>query len=269
VALGTRHGKQHQVGPVWADLLGVQVVVPPDLDTDQFGTFTGERPRSLTPLAAARAKARLAMDVTGLGLGLASEASYGPLPGSGWPGHEELLLFVDDTRGVEILQGRRSLSVPGLRQVIRDAAELRLSDFGWPEQAVIVRPATGTGAAISKGLTSHGRLSAAIAAATAADPAGQAIVEPDLRAHHNPSRRRVLTELSRQLAERLLTACPNCGCPGFGRTGTEAGLPCASCGAPTDQPRADLHSCARCDHRERRLRREQTSDPRWCPYCNP
>lgn len=209
------------------------------------------------------------MDVAGARFGLASEASYGPLPGSGWPGHEELLLFVDSVRDVEIVEVRRSGSVSGLRQVIRDAAELCLSNFGWPEQALIVRPASGTGTGTSKGITTSSQLATAIAAATARDPGGQAIVEPDLRAHHNPSRRRVLTELAHQLAERLRTACPNCDCPGFGRTGVEVGLPCASCATATDQPQADLYGCPRCDHRQRRPRAERAGDPRWCPSCNP
>lgn len=78
IAMGTRHQKEGQVAPAFAALLDARVIVPPSLDTDQFGTFTGERPRLLPAIDAARAKASLAMRVAGTAHGLASEATYGP-----------------------------------------------------------------------------------------------------------------------------------------------------------------------------------------------
>jgi hypothetical protein len=105
VVFGTRHGKHDQAAAAFNRHLGARVIAPPDLDTDQFGTFTGETPRHLSPVAAARAKAHLAAETTGRRQALASEASYGPLPGTGLPGHEELLLFADLDRGWEIIEG--------------------------------------------------------------------------------------------------------------------------------------------------------------------
>ena len=113
IVFGTLNGKERQVAPAFANVLGARLFAPPALDTDQFGTFTGNIPRTLTPLEAARAKTRLAITATGHPYGLASEASYGPMPGIGWPGHEEILLFLDDTRGLEIVQDHRSLAIPG------------------------------------------------------------------------------------------------------------------------------------------------------------
>lgn len=110
VAVGTKHGKARQLAPPFRDVLGAHLVTPPDLDTDQFGTFSGEVARRMTAVEAARGKATFAMRVTGLPYGLASEASYGPLPAIGLPGHEELLVFVDDTRGIEVVGGSRPAS---------------------------------------------------------------------------------------------------------------------------------------------------------------
>ncbi len=104
VALATRHGKQRQVGPVFGEVLGAGLVVPRDVDTDRFGTFSGEVPRAGPALATARAKARLGMRTAGLRLALASAASYQVLPGFGCCGHEELLLFLDDMRGLEVVE---------------------------------------------------------------------------------------------------------------------------------------------------------------------
>ena len=276
IVFGTLHGKERQVAPVFADILGAQVIAPPGLDTDQFGTFTGDIPRTLSPLDAARAKARLAITATGRPYALASEASYGPLPGIGWPGHHEVLLFLDDTRDLEIMQGHRSLAIPGpaLRATSHADIVEDLARAGWPGQAVIVRPAVpdagrATGADIVKGITDPDQLTQAITTAATRSTDGHALIEPDLRAHHNPTRREVLTQLGATLAARLATPCPACASPGYGRTGTRPGLPCADCGTPTDMACADLYSCAQCTYQHAQPRPETTTEPRWCPRCNP
>lgn len=64
--LATMHGKQAAIAPVLFDRLGLVVSTAPDLDTDQLGTFTGERPRAGTMRETAIAKAKLGMAATGL-----------------------------------------------------------------------------------------------------------------------------------------------------------------------------------------------------------
>lgn len=267
IAVGTKHGKQHQFQPAFQGVLGAALHTPPGLDTDRFGTFCGETTRNGSAIEAARAKARLAMTITGLPCGLASEASYGPLPG-GWFGHEELLLFCDDHLGIEVVEGHRSLSIPGIAQQVRDVDEVRpaLLD-GLPDQALIVRPHR-RGGPITKGVTDIAVLGAAISAVVAHSPDVLAQVEPDLRAHHNPSRRRVLVRLADKLAHRLATECPACAAPGFGRVDAERGLPCRNCAAPTPLIANEIHGCAACDiQRSRPV--QDLADPLHCPLCNP
>ena len=77
--LATRHGK----GPAFARALsplGMEVVLADAVDTDAFGTFSGERPRTLSALDTAQAKARAALGSGSWALGLASEGTYGPHP---------------------------------------------------------------------------------------------------------------------------------------------------------------------------------------------
>lgn len=270
VALGTRHGKEEQLGPPFAAVLGARLCTPPDLDTDRFGAFTGEVPRTTTPREAARGKARLAMRAAGLPRGLATEASYGPLAGVGLPGHEELVLFVDDALGVEVAEVHRSLGLPGGTLRVRGPGpdvDRYFASVGWPAQAVVVR--AGPGLPVAKGVTERGRLDEAIRAAARAAPDGHAVLEPDLRAHRCPGRRVVLAELAGRLARRLATCCPACGTPGWGRVGVEPGLPCRACGVPTANARADRYGCPRCPHRVLTVRPEASADPRWCPVCNP
>ena len=59
--LATMHRKEQAIAPVLEEALGLQVEVPPGLDTDRFGTFTREVPRPGTQLATARLKAQAAL----------------------------------------------------------------------------------------------------------------------------------------------------------------------------------------------------------------
>jgi hypothetical protein len=269
IAVGTRHGKQHQFAPAFRDVLRAELLTPPDLDTDRFGTFTGDVARRGGPVEAARGKARLAMDLTGLRFGLASEASYGPLAGSGFSGHEEILLFCDDDAGIEVLEGHRSPGVPGGSHEVTVGGDIppALLD-ALPDQALIVRGRSG-GQEITKGITDAAALRRAVEDAARRSPDGTAVVEPDLRAHHNPSRRVVLARLAERMARRLATRCPVCSAPGFGRVGTEPGLPCRLCDDPTPLPSNEIHACSGCAHQVRMPVADGAADPAHCPACNP
>jgi len=267
VAVGTKHGKQHQFRPAFGDVLGAALLAPDGIDTDRFGTFAGEIARTGPPLDAARAKARLAMTVTGLPYGLASEASYGPLPG-GWFGHEVLLLFCDERLGIEVLEGHRTLAIPGIGEQVRNVGDLGAGLLGGlPDQALIVRPCGGYAPTIT-GIPDIEALHSAVATAAAQSPDGLARVEPDLRAHHNPSRRLVLVRLAAALARRLASDCPACTAPGFGRVDARPGLPCRICATPTPLVGNEIHGCAACDHRVERPV-GGVADPADCPSCNP
>ena len=55
IAVGTRHGKETQFTRAFEAVLSAHLVTPPDLDTDRFGTFSGEIPRTATASDTARA----------------------------------------------------------------------------------------------------------------------------------------------------------------------------------------------------------------------
>ncbi|MCD0484867.1 hypothetical protein LO771_21350 [Streptacidiphilus sp. ASG 303] len=270
VVFGTRHDKHHCAAPAFHDVLGARVTAPPGLDTDQFGTFAGDIPRTLPPLQAATAKARLAMATTATPYGLASEASYGPVGLVNT--HEEILVFLDDTRDLCIVEGLRSLDVPGTATDVTDpdtAVEAARS-FGFPHQGALVTTThNGHLHVAGKGITDAAVLRRTTGTALRRSDTGTATVAPDLRAHHNPTRRTLLTRLARRLATRLATPCPRCHAPGYGRTSHRTGLPCRACAWPTDLVTADVHGCARCQHRHTVPRPDTTADPRWCERCNP
>ena len=265
--LATRHGKEQALAEPLARLTGLALHVPEDLDTDRLGTFTGEVARPAPMRETARLKARLGIEASGLGAALASEGSFGPHPVLPFAAAaHEMLLFLDDEQGIEIVETRLSPETNFAALDLDGGApdlDAFLARIGFPGHGVVLR----AGERIVKGIRDRKTLERAI---------GQAGDQPlrletDMRAHMNPTRMGEIAKLGEQLALRLATPCPACGAPGFGVVRSETGLACEDCGAPTALTRALVFGCARCAHEETRPR----PDGRWaatpaeCPECNP
>lgn len=273
VAIATLHGKACALRPA---LAGIGLMpVPVAVDTDALGTFSGEVERKADPRETAIAKARLGMAASGLSLGLATEASFGPDPLLGFlPVHHELLAFIDDRHGQVLVLEQTSRDTNWQSKTLRtaDEAEPLLLASGFPEHAVLVRPnAFQPGMPVAKGLRDRSAVAAAIVHSAALSADGLARLDTDMRAHMNPTRQRQIAALGQALAQRLATPCPVCAAPGFGRIGSRPGLPCAECGESTDLVQVEVHGCGACGHHEPRPRGDGrvTADPAACPHCNP
>ncbi|GCE06801.1 DUF6671 family protein [Dictyobacter aurantiacus] len=275
VSLATKHGKEGQIAPAFAQTLQMRVEVPAGIDTDVLGTFTGEIPRTGSPMETVYAKARLGMQISGSPLGLANEGSFGPHPAMPLMlADTELLLFIDDERGIKVQEVLVSEKVVAAQCTARTFADLGtfLEGAHFPSHALIVRPeGLFQPDLIFKAVTDPQRLEELITLCAAESPAGLAHIESDLRAHMNPTRRRVLSQLAEQLAQRLARLCPHCATPGWGIVDHEAGLPCSWCGQPTELVRALIFGCPACTSQERHGRPDglQSADAGQCPFCNP
>jgi hypothetical protein len=271
-ALATRHNKDAIFRPRLASL-GYDVVVA-DVDTDAFGTFTGEIERNGTPYDTLVAKARAAIRATGASVGLASEGSFGPSPASPFiTVDHELVALVDQLDQIVIVAEAAAIAqVPAAHTL--DAATTEIPGHllaGLPAQALITRPfdfPDRRGLGITKAIVSEAQLHESIARARAMSRDGRVRVEPDLRAHHCPSRRKVIAAAVDNLVLRLSSRCPACASIGFGLVATVPGLSCSECGCPTSRVRAEIFGCPRCAHRETRTLEGQ-ADPGECPMCNP
>ena len=272
VALLTQHGKERMIAPVLDAALGCWVERVGGFDTDTLGTFTRNIPRAGTQLEAARKKARIGMERSGLSLGLASEGAFGPDPMAGlFPWNVELLLFIDAERGIE---------VTGMAQQATRFAHLLTDDWeqavqfarqaGFPEHHLVARPQDQDDPRIEKGIATWAALEAAFLRARGCAENGQVFLEHDLRAHAHATRRDVIRLAAENLAAKLNSLCPACGTPGFWTVERVVGLPCADCGAPTREVRADIYGCLKCAHRKTRERvGVEHADPARCDYCNP
>ena len=246
-ALAARHGKERQIGPALVPT-GLEVGVAA-VDTDTFGTFSGEIPRLGHPAEVVERKARAAMAAKGPDVGLASEGSFGPHPDVPFlTADTELVALVDARLGTVIIEQAVSVDTAADALTVTpgdDVAEF-CAQVGFPAQALIVRPADGAFDQMTKAITDRDSLTHAISVATAASTDRKAISETDLRAHCCPKRQAVIAQAAQRLAVRLARRCPACHAPGFGAIRTEPGLPCDLCGLPTARPMAILEDCPRC-----------------------
>lgn len=267
IAFATMHGKERLAREAFRTFLGAAVVAPTGIDTDRFGTFAGDIPRLLTPLEAARAKVRLAIDSIGLPAVLASEGSF--TTEFGWTTRQsEHVLFWDENRGIELIEScATSFTVPPGRHVSTSTqATSYARSLGFPDQGLIVQAHHEHGIVAHKELRSQVDLELAVERLLGENL--EVSVLPDYRAHRSPARAEIIRTLCARMARRLATPCPGCGAPGYGRVSAIPGLPCSLCGTPTHRPAADVHACARCEITHTRQRTSH-ADPQWCDACNP
>ena len=272
IALLTQHGKQRVIAPVLEPSLGCQVRHVDGFDTDSLGTFTRDIPRAGTQLEAARKKARIGMELSGLPLGLASEGAFGSDPVSGLiPWNVEIIVFIDAKRDLEVVgtaQGKASFA-----HLLSDqwaAVEAFARQIGFPWQQLVVRPESENDPRLQKGIQSWPELETAFARAASQSANGQAFVETDGRAHANPTRMHTIGLAAHDLVKKLLSSCPVCATPGYWIEERVAGLRCAMCGEPTREISAEIYRCRECNHSEERPITDRAyADAGCCDICNP
>lgn len=268
-AIATQHGKLPLIAPQLTDL-GIAVVVADSVDTDSFGTFTGDRERLGSAHHAAEAKARAAIAALHTRLGLASEGTFGPHPAAPFiPLDVELVAFLDTEADLLVFGRAHSTQATWQTRSASPTDDLTafLALVRFPHQGLVVHPTGRPGDAV-KGITDTDTLHDAITTAYRAGNNIPVVVATDLRAHHNPARRPVIREAATDLAARLSTRCQACNSPGFGRERTQSGKPCSACGTPTSETSAIIHACPSCGYEQHEYL-SGAADPRWCPTCNP
>jgi hypothetical protein len=275
ITIATMHGKEQVIAPILEQTWGLRSIVPSELDTDQFGTFTREVDRPGDQLATARAKALAALALTGGSIALASEGSFGPHPSVPFAAaNRELVLLIDQALGLELVGEAISLNTNYRQGRVRSWAEVEkfAETIGFPDHGLVVgwgEPQNLQG--VTKGLRDRSALAAAVTEALTRSPDGSLWVETDMRAMHNPTRMQVIAQATESLVAKARSTCPVCHWPGFWVTQRLPGLPCGECGLPTPLIRLHRSICDRCGHQQDDPfpQGETTADPTYCPFCNP
>jgi hypothetical protein len=268
----TKHAKSQAIMQPFWDILGANVIEH-IIDTDNFGTFTGEIERKFSALECAKSKCESSMKMLGYKAEylLASEGSFGPHPLMPFmPCDHEILYFMDKKRNFQLQLSLLSEKTNYKMKEIESLEELQLfaSKAEFPSHALILRPMIDN-PKIFKGLDTKESLDEAFKECKKLS--NKIWVETDMRAHMNPSRMAVINELAIDLAERLTVCCPSCATPGWGKTNIEKGLKCGCCGLKTQMVEHEIFGCAKCEYKETKERSDgiEYADPAQCQYCNP
>lgn len=271
IALATKHGKLAQLAPAFERIPEFELVLA-EIDTDEFGTFSGEIPRTLTPKDAAIAKARAGALAAGWDFGLASEGSIGRHPQFPWVNADQEVLalvclskdfaVVETFVSTEIFAKAESISAPEQFAGIGERFDL-------PQHAVIVSWQVGGQTQVRKGITRAVELEDLLEGLLA-QGASAIKVETDLRAMHSPSRQRNIVRCAEKLVARIASRCPLCHEIGWGRIGFEYGLPCSDCFEIVEAvAHSERFGCVACDHHETVSLGLATIDAARCNFCNP
>jgi len=273
IIIATKHEKEKVMAPILERELCVQVIISKDFDTDQFGTFTGDKKRAGNQLEAARKKALEAMKHAGVDLGISSEGSFGSHPQIPWVSSNlELVLLVDKLNGIEIVGQSRSSETNFSGDYVSSVEEARevVQKWGFPIHGVVVRNKEN-GKIIYKGITTDAELEVRVLELLGRIFVRKVFIETDLRAHMNPTRMKNIVSATEDLVRNAKSLCPECGCPGFVIFDVKRELRCVGCGADTNMVSMCIYGCQKCNYKEDRVptNTQGYADPGECDKCNP
>lgn len=272
LVIATMHGKEKMIAPLLTRELGLSCLLAHGLDTDQFGTFSGEIHRQGSPLEAARKKALAALAGTPHSLAVASEGSFGPHPHLFFiPADEELVLLIDTKENVEIVGYHLTENTNFSHTKIATLEDLHafVEKVMFPSHGIILK-AKGSDKEekILKDLLSVSILEQKVEELLNQGFTIQA--ETDMRAMRNPTRQQAIELATLDLVQKVKSLCPQCQSPGFAVTSTIAGLPCRQCNSPTRSVKALIYACSRCDYTMEKINPAKiVEEPMYCDYCNP
>ena len=272
LVIATMHEKEKVIAPLLEAALGLKCATISGLNTDSFGTFSGDITRENAPLQTAKLKAMAGLDLCDETLGIASEGSFGSHPSSPFvPANEELVILVDTKNKLEIVGRHLTVKTNFSDREIKSFSDLE--DFktaiGYPEHGIILKTTDNKNIkTIHKNFKSSQALDAI--ALEALDSAQTLQAETDMRAMHNPTRMLAIEQAVLDLIKNIQSVCPECNAPGFMIKEVIRGLPCELCHLPTKSPKAYKYSCQKCDFSEESIKEGVTyEEAMYCDYCNP
>ena len=273
--LATMHNKEKVISPLFKEHLGINVIVPQDLNTDIFGTFTREIKRPDTQVITARLKAQKALEMYEEKIAIASEGSFAPHPLIPYIyANREIIIFLDQENDLEIIGEVFSMETNFNHQIISslEEAEEFGKKVGFPEHGLVIsfdNISTGKIEFI-KGITSKENLINSVEIAIK-NTNGKFNIETDMRAMYNPTRMKNIALATQDLINKINSLCPQCNTPGFRINQKIPGLPCELCHQPTSLIKAVIFQCQKCNFSQQQLfpNNQEFADPSLCEYCNP
>ncbi len=270
--VATKHQKDSLLATVFSETLHWEFLPTPMIDTDQLGTFSGEIPRNLSPLEAAKAKIALLPNNTNATIFIANEGTFTAHPQIPFITADiELIYVYDSLNNWEFHTYHIDTEHSAFEKQFTQTAEaLQIAEENaFPQQAVIVSiKKNGLIQKVWKGLQTTADLLEALRTVEQFDATCEKIISADLRAMYNPTRQTVLRRTAEKLLQELQTFCPQCETPAFLPNVTEKGLPCEWCGNPTYLVAKEISNCKSCGYTITKTHTHK-ANPMYCMHCNP
>lgn len=272
VAICSMHGKEQVMRPLIKKYLGLDTETGLAINTDEFGTFSGEVERIDDPITTLRKKILKGLATSGLTLGIGNEGSFGSHPKMPFiPCDQEIVMLIDLENNIEIFDGTIAAETNHDQKTISSVTDLIefATRAAFPRHGLILKQVEGgLIKRIQKGILDWERLYDTMADFDNGTAA--IIAETDMRAHVNPTRMKIIEQATENLMKKLVNTCPECQWPGFACTETKSGLPCSSCGEETRLTLSMTYRCKNCDYTDERFYTQgPNADPQYCDHCNP
>jgi predicted Zn-ribbon and HTH transcriptional regulator len=270
VVLPTLHNKGVLAQEAFKEYLGMEVIELHE-DTDQFGTFSGDVERKLSPKESAIAKAKLGLTQTDYQYALASEGTIGADPTIPFVNSDlEVVVFLDSINDLIISHTHRSFEISAYTHEYIEGEDLEkfLTKADFPNHQLIVKCLDSDIRALAKGISNRADLMKVLDQ-TKKEGLKKIVIESDLRAHASPSRAQNIKQAFKELAIRISSLCPECESPGWGVTSAVRGLPCSDCGEESDAIKAHVFGCISCSYVAEADPIATSIDPSRCSWCNP
>lgn len=272
IVVASMHGKHHVMRPLLRQYLSIDMVVIPDLDTDQFGTFSGEIERAFDPVTTLRKKILTGLKISGETLAIGNEGSFAPHPYLPFLHvNQELVMMIDLKNDIEIMESVVSTDTVHAQMEITSMKDL--VDFAnkvkFPSHGIILKQLKADNLmGVRKGILNWEVLDAAFRQYHTKE--ATLIAETDMRGYMNPTRMKVIERATELLMKKITCLCPECQWPGFGVVQVREGLPCSQCNAPTKLTLLKIYYCERCCYTDERYYADvHKADPQYCDHCNP
>lgn len=270
--ISSKHKKEQAIAPLIFNSLKIKCFTEPLLDTDQFGTFTGDIERRHDPFTTAKLKCELGLSMAKHDLGLANEGSFGPHPSLLFvPADDEIIVLIDKKNDLMITARELSADTNfGGKDIHSEEEMLEFADKHlFPSHAMILSSVQKNQAPILKGITSKEELIEGFNQLYSRSVPVK--IETDMRAIYNPSRMKVIERTCEKLIDKIKSSCPRCKTPGFSLTDIVPGLPCKLCGTSTRSAFKHVHRCQKCNYEiiHTHPNRKEYEDPMYCDTCNP
>lgn len=271
IAVATKHGKLAQIQPAF-DLLPEWELKLAEIDTDQFGTFSGEVARALSPKETAIEKAKAGARSLGLDYGLASEGTIGSHPQIPFiTADTEILALVCLSKDFAVVETivsteifAKSLTVTLDSDLVAIALEMDI-----PNHAVNVYLGKSKTKLLHKGITNSKEF-ITLVSQSLEELGEDLLVESDFRAMNSLSRQLNIAACAEKLVKRIQSRCPECQEIGWGKVGSEYGVPCIQCGEVSQSAaHSEILGCVTCPHKELVSLSVESIDPSRCDSCNP